>query len=115
MIDRIRLGLFWFRVIVQDEIRDPVTGRVVCAQVNNEKRLVLLQRSHVEGGGDWENSILHEHVHAVDYQAALGLTENQVTVLSCAFEAFMRDNPNFMRGESNGNGIRTGPGGEHQP
>jgi hypothetical protein len=94
--EKMRIGFFQYKVQVRDEIRDPANGAYRTAQINNETREVSIKKSSLDGG-DWENSVLHEAVHAIDFQGCLGLDEHQVEILANGWEAFMRDNPEFLR------------------
>jgi hypothetical protein len=102
MIDRIRIGLWWYRVVLANTIPSRDTQEMCAADGWHSTRALRLKRSTTKGG-DWENSILHEAIHFLDKQSQLDLTERQTDVLANGMEAFIRDNPNFMRGEDDGN------------
>jgi uncharacterized protein YpuA (DUF1002 family) len=60
----------------------------------------VLQRILVKSGQKPDqlmDTILHEVVHAVDYQMHLGLTERQVHAVAAGLTAVFLDNPDFCK------------------
>lgn len=58
----------------------------------------LLQRILVKSGQKPDqlmDTIIHEVVHAIDYQMHLGMTERQVHSVAAGLTAVFLDNPNF--------------------
>ncbi len=96
MIDRLRIGLWWYRVVAEDEIKDD-DGRGLMGQCRHMEREIAVSRTALAAAGGKKNSIWHETVHALNYQLDLNMGEAEVGRLAHGLESLLTDNPDFMQ------------------
>lgn len=92
MPERIRIGLFWYRVIVCDKVTN--NGHDCYAKVEPFKRVLKIAKKGLTA--DIENTLIHEILHALSHQASLGLDEDTIWKLANGLEATLADNPGLM-------------------
>lgn len=66
------------------------------------QEIIVLKTAHRE---DKLDTVLHEAIHAIDYNGQLELSERQVHALASALYAFIRENPEFIQEILNGEKI----------
>ncbi len=96
MIDRIRVGLWWYHLVAEDDIKDD-DGQGLMGQCRHMDREIAVSREAMVVAGGIKNTLWHETVHALNYQLDLGLDEQEVGRLAHGLESVLIDNPDFMQ------------------
>lgn len=94
LIDKLRVGLWWYRLVAEDEIKDD-DGEGLMGQCRHMEREIAVSRKAIGVPGG-KNTLWHETVHALNYQLDLGLGEAEVGRLAHGLESVLTDNPDFM-------------------
>lgn len=82
------------RSTVPDEGNLLANSRDCAGSVTVNKALILINKdNHIDQQRD---TLLHESLHAIDYQMSIGLTEEQVQRVASSLMCLMKDNPKLM-------------------
>jgi hypothetical protein len=85
---RVKVGPFNYRIVFENQVVD--NWDVVYGQTKQRELVIRLGRNcAVE---QQEDTFVHEGLHAISLTFGIGLTEQQIAVLSPVLLAFLKDN-----------------------